>query len=256
MAVTPREPLYTPSLVFQRQPDFIPPNLLTLPASSVAAAPFVQRDFTPRMAFTFRQPEQFPNLVLSVVTAPNALLFPRDYMQARAFAYRQPEQYPNLALNIVVAAALPPFIPYDWPTQALRKFNPMDFTPQNWAIFSPPPIPPAPVTDFPAGGWEPHRKRRTRKEIQDERAALGILTRESAQEDVQQVAAAVIESREKPGLELADAEQATLLRGMLAERDMIIKNEQFLNMLLVKAIGAEIEKMHEERAIVQFLFDL
>lgn len=223
MAVTPREPLYTPSLVFQRQPDFIPPNLLTLPASSVATAPFVQCDFTPRLAFTFRQPEQ----------------------------------YPNLALNIAVAATLPPFIPYDWPTQAPRKFNPMDLTPQNWAIFRPPspPIPP-PVTDFPAGGWEPHRKHRARKEIQDERAALGILTRESAQEAVQQVAAAVIESREKPGLELADAEQATLLRSMLAERDMIVKNEQFLNMLLVKAIGAEIEKMHEERAIVQFLFDL
>lgn len=125
---------------------------------------------------------------------------------------------------------------------------------------------PTPTTTQPSGGYfEPKRRRRTKADLRAERILYGILPKPEAQDAVKKVAAAVIEAREKPGLELSDTEQAALLHRTMAERGLIVENYYGITSALVKAIADEVgilQKMQaksqaeEDQQIALMLFNL
>lgn len=105
-------------------------------------------------------------------------------------------------------------------------------------------------------GYRYTRKKRTKEEIRAERIAYGILKKPKALEAVEQVAIAVIEAKAKPGLELKQNEQTEMLRNMLKDEGFQLKTEQNITRILNAAIAKEVEKLEEEQAIVQMLFDM
>lgn len=110
-----------------------------------------------------------------------------------------------------------------------------------------------PGTSHSSGGYFYGGRRRTKAEIRAERIAYGILKK--APEAVQAVAQMVIEARGTP-LALPEDEQAALLRKMLSDDRLTLRNTMALNAALVQIIASQIEQMHEERAIVQLLMEL
>lgn len=125
---------------------------------------------------------------------------------------------------------------------------------------------PTPTTTQPSGGYfEPKRRRRTKADLRAERILYGILPKPEAQDALKKVAAAVIEARAKPGLELSDTEQVVLLHRTMAERGLIVENYYGITSALVKAIADEVgilQKMQaksqaeEDQQIALMLFNL
>lgn len=205
-------------------------------------------------------PENLLSTLLAIVTpagvpfVPPTVDTPTRLVQA---FMRQPDG--NLLATTLkpIVFSGPPFYQSQWDNpRGAQSAIPGVAVPLNLTIILPPgPIPPIPPsTDQPSGGWEPKRRHRTKAEIRAERIAYGIL--KEAPEAVQKVALAVVESKAKPGLELAPDEQTDLLRALLADERLTIRNTVALNAALVQVIARQIEQLDEERAIVQMLMEL